>query len=37
MKKENFNKKEIIFTIIVLIISVVIGFVVGKNLFDALN
>ena len=37
MKKENFNKKEIIFTIIVLIISVVIGFVVGKNLFDALH
>lgn len=37
MKKENFNKKEIIFTIIVLIISVVIGFVVGKNSFDALH
>lgn len=39
MKKDkktrlNTNKKELIVTIIVLILSVVIGFLVGKELFE---
>ena len=37
MKKINTNKKEIIFTIIVLIISVVVGFIAGKYLFDIMH
>lgn len=35
-KKSNINKKELIVTIIVLVLSVVIGFLVGKELFEAL-
>ena len=35
-KKLNINKKELIITIIVLVLSVVIGFIVGKELFEAL-
>ena len=34
-KKLNINKKELIVTIIVLILSVVIGFLVGKELFES--
>lgn len=37
MKKEKLNKKEIVITIIVLIISIIIGFIAGKSLFDALH
>jgi polyferredoxin len=34
-KKLNINKKELIVTIIVLALSVIIGFLVGKELFEA--
>ena len=34
MKKTKFNKKEIIITIIVLVLSVGIGFIIGKELFE---
>lgn len=33
--KMNINKKELIITIIVLLISIVIGFIAGKALFEA--
>ena len=38
MKKINIkaNKKEIIITILVLTLSVVIGFIIGEELFEAL-
>ena len=34
-KKLNINKKELIVTIIVLVLSVIIGFLIGKELFEA--
>ena len=34
-KKLNINKKELIVTIIVLVLSVVIGFLVEKELFES--
>ena len=38
MKKKgklNVDKKEIIITLVVLIISIIIGFIAGKGLFEA--
>jgi len=37
MKKVNTNKKEVIITIIVLIISIIVGFIGGKYLFDIMH
>ena len=34
-KKLNINKKVLIITIVVLVLSVVIGFLVGKELFES--
>ena len=34
-KKLNINKKELIVTIIILVLSVIIGFLIGKELFEA--
>ena len=36
-KKLNINKKELIITIVVLVLSVVIGFLVGKELFESFH
>lgn len=35
MKKLNYSKKEIIITIIVLVASIILGFLIGKTLFEA--
>lgn len=37
MKGEKKNKKEIIIVIIVLLVSLVIGFSIGKYLFELVN
>lgn len=34
--KSKINKKELIITVVVLILSVIIGFIIGKAMFDAL-
>lgn len=34
-KKTKVNKKELIITIIVLVAAIILGFIVGKELFDA--
>lgn len=36
MKKLNYSKKEIIITIIVLVAAIILGFLIGKVLFEAL-
>ena len=35
MKKIKIDKKELTITIIVLVLSVVIGFIIGKELFES--
>lgn len=35
MKKLNYSKKEIIITIIVLVATIILGFLIGKVLFEA--
>lgn len=35
MKKLNYSKKEIIITIIVLVAAIILGFLIGKVLFEA--
>lgn len=36
-KKSKINKTELIVTIVVLIASIMIGFIIGKELFDSMH